>query len=111
MPEQIRQQYQLLTIPRPTPALLSLLAFWALVPVVVFVPPHPPWALAAFILGIYLPGRTGQGGLRGAEAGGACQRCGNALTVKPSTKISLPYKVICYNCHFHPYLDLAQVPE
>jgi hypothetical protein len=96
---------------RLTRALLSLAGFWALVPIVFFLPPHLPWALAAFALGIYFAWANWTGSYEVRTLQGACPRCGNALAVKPGAKISLPHKITCYNCHHEPHLEMAQVPE
>lgn len=96
---------------RLTRALLSLLGFWALVPIVFFLPPHLPWSLAAFALGIYFAWANWSGAYEIRAMEGVCPRCGNALAVKPGTKISLPHKITCYNCHHDSYLEIARVPR
>jgi hypothetical protein len=96
---------------RLTRALHSLLGFWALAPIVFFVPPHLPWTLAAFALGIYFAWVNWSGAYEVRTVEGKCPRCGNTLTVKPGTKVSLPYKITCYHCHHDSRLELARVPE
>lgn len=96
---------------RLTRALLALLGFWALVPIVFFIPPHLPWSLAAFTLGVYFAWVNWTGSYEVRTMEGTCPHCGNPLMAKPGTKISLPYKMICYHCHFEPRLEMAQVPE
>jgi hypothetical protein len=96
---------------RLTRAALSLLGFWALIPIVFFIPPHLPWVLIAFALGIYFAYANWTGTYEVRHFEGACPRCGNALEIKPGSKISLPHKMTCYNCHHHPYLKMAEVPE
>lgn len=92
-------------------ALLSLLGFWALIPVVVFIPPHLPWALTAFAVGIYFGWTNWRGvfEIRALEA--PCPRCGKPLTVKPGSKIGTEHKISCYTCHHEPRLEMGRVPE
>ncbi|HEX6939657.1 MAG TPA: hypothetical protein VF158_09610 [Longimicrobiales bacterium] len=96
---------------RVSRALLSLAGCWALMPVVAIVPPHIPWALVAFGAGIYLAWTNWRGTheVRSVEA--KCPSCGNALTIKPGAKISLPYKLVCYECHQEPFLEIADAGE
>lgn len=98
---------------RLTRALLSVLGFWALVPLVFFIPPHLPWALAAFALGVYFAWTNWAGTYQVRSIRGSCPRCDSALTVKPGTKISLPYKMTCYHCHHEPRLEMEMslMPE
>jgi hypothetical protein len=96
---------------RLTRALLSLLGFWALTPIVFFIPPHLPWALATFTLGIYFAWANWSGVYEVQKLEGDCPRCGNALIVRPGTKISLPHKITCYDCHHDSQLEMARVPE
>lgn len=96
---------------RLTRALLSLFGFWALAPLVFFLPPHLPWALAAVAAGIYFGWTNWAGTYQVRSVEGACPRCGNPLTVKPGAKISLPHKIVCYNCHHEPHLQIAGARE
>lgn len=95
---------------RLTRALLPLLGFWALIPVVFFIPPHLPWALAAFALGVYFAYTNWSGAYEARLVEGACPRCGSALSVRPGTKIGIPHRMTCYHCHHHPELELARAP-
>lgn len=95
---------------RWTRALLSLAGFWALVPVVFLIPPHLPWALAAFALGIYFAWSNWTGVYLVREIQGSCPRCSGALTVKPGTRIRLPYRMTCYHCHHEPRLEIDAAP-
>lgn len=90
--------------------LSSLLGLWALVPIVFFIPPHLPWALAAFTLGIYFGWTNWRGGFVVQTLEAECPRCGNALTVEPGTKIRAEHAVTCYACHHEPWFEMGRVP-
>ena len=96
---------------RLTRALLFLGGFWVLAPIVFFIPPHIPWALLAFGAGIYFAWANWSGSYEVRTLEGTCPRCGNPLSVKPGSKISLPYKMTCYHCHHEPQLEMVQLPE
>lgn len=92
---------------RLTAALLSLLGCWALIPLVFFVPPHLPWALAAFAAGLYFAYRSWTGEYVVHRFEGACPRCGGALTLKPGSRVRLPHPMTCFQCHHMPLLEAA----
>lgn len=91
---------------RTTQALLALLGFWALAPLVALLPPHIPWALAALGAGIYFAWRnwSGEYVVRGFE--GSCPRCGAALEIRPESRIRLPHEMNCFACHHQPILEV-----
>lgn len=89
---------------RLTRAILSLVVFWGLIPIVFFIPPHLPWALAAFVLGLYFAWSNLKGSFVVRNFEGNCPRCGSKLDIKPGTKVSLPHKMVCYHCHHEPKL-------
>ena len=91
---------------RLTRALMYLVGFWALAPLVFFIPPHIPWALAAVVLGIYFAWANWTGTYQVRSVQGSCPRCGNALAVEAGTKIRLPYRMTCYQCHHEPHLEI-----
>ncbi|HEX7120586.1 MAG TPA: hypothetical protein VF212_17470 [Longimicrobiales bacterium] len=100
--------------PRPvrvSRALLYLAGCWALMPIVAIIPPHFPWAIAAFGAGIYLAWTNWRGTYEVRSVEATCPSCGGALTVKAGAKISLPHKIVCYACHQEPFLELADAPE
>lgn len=86
-------------------AIVSLAVCWALIPVVLFIPPHIPWVLAAFSGGIYLAYTFWNGELIVSSFQGSCPRCGNPLSIKPGSKIKLPHRMTCYQCHQQPTLQ------
>ena len=97
-------------VPRPTRtrrAVLRLLGFWILVPIVAFIPPHIPWIILAFVMGIYYAHQHWTGEYVVQSFTGVCPRCGNALTIKPGSRIHLPHKMTCFNCHHEPILTAA----
>ncbi len=89
-------------------ALLSLAVCWALMPVVFFLPPHVLWVLAAFTAGIWLAWRSWSGEYVVRSFEGACPRCGSPLALPPGSRIGLPHRMTCYQCHHHPVLEVAR---
>ncbi|HEX7089472.1 MAG TPA: hypothetical protein VF192_05010 [Longimicrobiales bacterium] len=92
-------------------ALLSLFGCWALAPLVALVPPHFPWALTAFGAGIYFARTNWRGTYEIQSLEARCPGCGNALTVKPGTRIGAQHQLTCYNCHHEPLLELPEPQE
>lgn len=92
---------------RTARALAALLLFWGILPVVVWIPPHYPWALGAFVAGAYLAHRAWVGRFRVRAFAGSCPRCERALSLAPGTGISLPHTLTCYACHFEPQLRVV----
>jgi len=85
-------------------ALGALVVCWALIVPVALIPPHIPWALAAFLGGIYFAYKqwTGEYVVQRFEA--HCPRCGNVLELKPGSKIGLLHTMTCFQCHHQPVL-------
>ena len=90
---------------RATKALLTLLGFWVLAPIVFLIPPHIPWALLAVAAGIYLAYRQWNGEYVVQTFSGSCPRCGATLSLAPGSKIRLPHKMVCFQCHHEPVLE------
>lgn len=88
-------------------ALLVLLGFWILAPVVFLIPPHIPWALTAITVGIFLSYRRWRGEYVVHSFQGVCPSCAAELTIKPEQLIELPHPTPCYACHQEPELQLA----
>ena len=93
---------------RATRALLSLLGFWLLAPLVAVIPPHIPWALLAFAAGIYFAARQWTGEYVVHRFEGACPRCGAALPLPAGSRIKLPHRMVCYQCHHEPVLEVTR---
>ena len=89
-------------------ATLSLLGCWALAPLVAIVPPHIPWALLAFASGIYLAVRQWTGEYVVKRFEGACPRCESPLPLPPGSRIKLPHRMVCYQCHHEPVLEVGR---
>ena len=85
-----------------------LVGFWALAPLLFFVPPHLPWALGAFAAGIYFALRSWRGEYVVDAFAGSCPRCGQPLAIAPGTLVRLPHTVVCYGCHHEPALQVAR---
>ncbi len=80
-------------------ALLALGLCWVLVPVVIFIPPHIPWAAGAFILGIVLAYRRATEEYTLTHLEGTCPKCGHAQTLEKPTKLKRPHPLSCGGCH------------
>ncbi len=84
------------------------LGLWALAPLVMFVPPHLPWVLAALVLGLYFGIRYWRGEYVVRAFDGACPNCGEPLELKKGSHIRIPYRIDCFNCHRSAQLVLDQ---
>ena len=90
-------------------ALAVLLCCWGLLPLVVWVPPHYPWALLFFAGGAWLAWRQWAGRYRVSYFAGLCPRCGAPVSMGVDRYISLPHLLTCYRCHFEPLLEVRFV--
>lgn len=92
---------------RLTRAVLSLLISWGLAPVVIFVPPHLPWVLAAILTGPILAYRrlTERHTLRSVS--GSCPKCGETVLEETRTRLKLPYSITCPHCHQNLLLSVS----
>lgn len=88
-------------------AVLNLLGFWVLIPIVAFIPPHIPWVIAAFVAGIYFAYQHWKGEYVVQGFTGDCPRCSNALTIKQGSRVHVPHTITCFNCHHEPVLTIA----
>ncbi len=86
---------------------LSIGVFWGVIPFLMWVPPHVPWVLGAFVAGAYLAYRSWTGRYQIRSFTGTCPRCGRALRLRPGVRIDLPHTLSCYGCHFEPQLEVA----
>jgi hypothetical protein len=91
---------------RATKAILSLLGCWILGLVVVLIPPHIPWVIAAFVAGIYFSVRQWRGEYVVQRFQGECPRCGAALPLPPGSRIRFPHPMTCFQCHHEPVLEV-----
>ena len=79
-------------------------------PVLFIIPPHLPWGLGALALGAFLAWRQWSGRYLVREFQGTCPRCGRELEIRAGTRITLPHKVTCYECHHESELEM-ETPE
>lgn len=86
---------------------LVLAVFWGAIPLLVWVPPHYPWVLSAFLGGLFLAHREWHGRYLVRTFAGICPRCGHALSLGLDHTISLPHTLTCYHCHFEPLLEVT----
>lgn len=100
---------------RLTRGLLWWLGCWVIAPIVVFVPPHVPWVLAAFLAGPILGYRRFTEHYTLLEMKGTCPNCGEPLKVEKPTRFAVPYSVHCDHCHndlqLHADLDAVTPSE
>ncbi len=87
-------------------ALGSLLLCWACIGIVMWVPPHFPWILTAFFLGIFFFVKYIRERYTLVELEGRCPKCGAALTLKKPTRLGLPHRLHCSACHQGPLLEV-----
>ncbi|HET8655964.1 MAG TPA: hypothetical protein VFL93_10655 [Longimicrobiaceae bacterium] len=93
---------------RVTKAFGYLFGFWILGAICIFIPPHIPWPILGFCLGIYFFWKNWTGELKVEEFRGTCPHCGNELHIEPGTKLKLPHTMNCFNCHYDPILRLRR---
>ena len=96
---------------RPLPgrllrAALCLGIFWGVIPLLIWVPPHYPWVVSAFVTGLYLAYGQWTGRYYVRAFAGICPRCGSALSLGVDHTIDLPHTLTCYRCHFEPMLEV-----
>ena len=85
---------------------LSLVVCWGAIPLLIWIPPHYPWVLAAFVSGLYLAWKFWTGKYRVRSFVGSCPRCGRYLIIRSGTRIDLPYTLTCFSCHWEPKLEI-----
>jgi len=93
---------------RTSIAILALVGCWALIPIVMFIPPHIEWVLAAFIGGIVLFWRHWRGEYVVKRFEGACPSCQTPLDVKTGSLVRFPRAIPCYSCHHEPWLEVVE---
>lgn len=87
-------------------AALCIGVFWGIIPLLIWVPPHYPWVVSAFLAGLFLAYRQWSGRYQVGAFAGICPRCGNALSLGIDHTIDLPHTLTCYHCHFEPQLEV-----
>ncbi len=76
-----------------------LLLCWACIAVVMWVPPHFPWILTAFFLGIFFFVKYIRQRYTLVSLEGTCPRCGFPQTIKKPTRLAIPHRCYCPSCH------------
>lgn len=107
-PAQVELVYRPMT-GRVARTIVALSVCWGIIPFIVWVPPHYPWGLLAFITGAWLAHRQWSGRYRVSYFAGLCPRCGSAVSLGVDRCISLPHTLTCYSCHFEPSLEVRFV--
>lgn len=82
----------------------GLLLSWACIGIVMWVPPHFPWILTAFFLGIFFFVKYIRQRYTLVELEGRCPKCGAPLTIRKPTRLGLPHRLHCTVCHQAPLL-------
>ncbi len=72
---------------------------WACIAVVMWVPPHFPWILTAFFLGIFFFVKYIRQRYTLMELEGKCPKCGAPQTLKQPTRLAAPHRIYCPSCH------------
>ena len=80
-------------------ALLALGICWGAILVVMWVPPHIPWILTAFALGILFAVKYARERYTLVELEGTCPRCGAPQTITRPTRFGDPHRLHCAHCH------------
>ncbi len=88
-------------------AAMALVLCWGAVPLLLWVPPHYPWAAGAMVAGVYLAYRYWTGRYLVCAFSGACPRCGRQLELRLGSFINLPHSMTCFACHFEPRLEVS----
>ena len=87
-------------------ASIALASGLIVAPVVFLVPPHAPWALGAFGIGLLTARR------RWAEVHtlhffeGACPRCGEGVSLSHPVRLRYPHPISCPSCHYELTLSV-----
>lgn len=86
--------------------LIALLVAWGAIPIVVWLPPHIPWVLGAFGIGVYLAWKymTQHHTLLSLE--GKCPKCGAAQAIAKPLSLRTPQKLACADCHHDIFLEV-----
>jgi hypothetical protein len=92
-------------------ALAAWVLCWSALPFLMWIPPHYPWILTAFVAGVYLPYRLWTSRYEVRSFSGYCPRCGRPLELPAGSKIDLPHVLTCFNCHFEPVLEVSLAPS
>jgi hypothetical protein len=83
---------------RITRALLSALIGLGAAPVVMFVPPHVPWALGSIVLGGWFARRFAMETRTLVSLEGVCPKCGAELRVSKPIPLRRPHELSCSTC-------------
>lgn len=83
---------------------------WACIGVVMWVPPHFPWILTAFFLGIFFFVKYIRQRYTLVSLEGTCPRCGQAQSIKKPTRLAIPHRIYCPSCH-QPLLLIVDLED
>lgn len=79
-------------------AVLWLGICWAMIPLVLFIPPHVPWVVAAFGAGIYFARKRLTERYTLTSFDGVCPKCGHMQQVRSGASLKTPFPIICESC-------------
>lgn len=96
-------QARMRVIPRPaswraTRAILSGVVGLGAAPVVFFIPPHIPWALASVGLGIFFARRFALEARTLVSLEGACPKCGADIRIDKPVALRDAHELSCPSC-------------
>jgi hypothetical protein len=83
---------------RITRALLSAIIGLGAAPVVMFVPPHVPWALGSIILGAWFARRFAMETRTLVSLEGVCPKCRGEIRVTSAVPLRRPHELSCATC-------------
>lgn len=92
---------------RVSRTLIALLIAWGAIPIVFWLPPHFPWVLGAFGVGIYLAWKYLTQYQTMLSLQGSCPKCGAALSIDKPASLRTPHKLSCADCHNDLYLEVV----
>ena len=96
---------------RMTRALLALFIGLGLTPLVALVPPHLPWAVAAFFGGLYTAWRYSRERVTLLSYDGVCPRCDARVHSERACPFAEPFGVHCSRCGTVLILDIVSQPS
>lgn len=99
------------TGPRIFKAIAQLVLCWGAMPFLIWLPPHYPWVVTAFLAGPFLCHRTWTGRYTIRSFAGVCPRCGSPLALGVDRTVDLPHTLTCFHCHFEPRLEVSFVGQ
>lgn len=77
---------------------MAILIGWGLIPLVMWVPPHIPWILGAFSVGLYFAIRFARERYTLLELEGICPSCSTPQRIAKPLRLGIPHRIHCPSC-------------